>query len=71
MIFGLLMIGSVLGGIAAAFAAIIGQPVGFVALVYLATGVFSILAISLGCAFRPRKTPAEIAGNTQVSRTKP
>lgn len=71
MIIGLLIIGSVLGGIAAAFVAIIGHPIASVAMVYLATGVFSILAISLGCAFRPRKAPAENARNMQVSGTIP
>lgn len=70
MIMGLLLVGSVLGGIAAAFAAIVGQPVGSVALVYLATGVFSILAISLGCAFRPRRSSAKIAQNTHVPQPK-
>lgn len=66
MIVGLLLIGSMLGGAAALVASLVGQPLASVALIYVATGVFSILAISLGCAFRPRRSSAKVAQHTHV-----
>lgn len=66
MIAALLFIGSTLGGLAAIAALISGQTVGFAAILYLTIAVASVLVISLGCAFRPRRTPSARDDATQL-----
>jgi len=56
MIIGRLLVGSVLGGISALIALLTGQPVGAAAMIWISTGVLSVLVIALACAFRPRKS---------------
>lgn len=59
MIVGLLVVGSVIGGIAATISLLFGQPISTAALIYVTTGALSVILISMGCAFRPRKSSIE------------
>ncbi len=54
MIIGLLLVGSLLGLLAAVVALVSGQTFLIAVLVYFSTAVLSVVGILLICAFRPR-----------------
>lgn len=52
MVVGLVLVGTIAGGLAAALALLAAQPLSSVIAAYLVTGVLSILVIAVGCSFR-------------------
>jgi membrane protein implicated in regulation of membrane protease activity len=61
MIIGLLLLGSLLGMLAALVALILGQSLLTAAAIYLSTAVLCVIGIPLACAFRPRARRFESA----------
>lgn len=69
MIVGLILVGSVLGAVAALGALVLGQGVLMALLIYSGTGCACVLALALRVALRPDPAPdTEIATPARLQR---